>query len=166
MFREMSCWTLFTKQFYISSVFGSWSIYKMFPSLFRILLTLPDKNIFCSLSRALFLHKGYMLLSFFIHFLFRPRQFTTLIERVPWASQSRKWVSSIFLFSLCTTDGTQEFSFEQLTFIELLYRLKPCLQLTCSLIGTDDQEHNQICSRIYEVPPGVIRVITIDLGVW
>lgn len=104
MFREMSCWTLFTKQFYISSVFGSWFIYKMFPSLFRTLLTLPDKNIFCSQSRALFLHKGYMLLSFFIHFLFRPRQFTTLIERVPWASQSRKWVSSIFLF-FCLHNG-------------------------------------------------------------
>lgn len=143
MFREMLCWPLFMKQFYISRVFGSWSIYKMFLSLFLIVLTLPDKNIFCSQSRALFLHKGYMLLFFFIHFLFRPRQFTTLVEHVPRASQSRKWASSIFLFSLCATAGTQEFNFEQLTFTELLHRLKSCLQLTCSLIGTDDQEHNK-----------------------
>lgn len=142
MSREMLCWPLFMNSF----IFPGYLVPDLFIKCFRACSAFFWHfliKIFCSQSRALFLHKGYMLLSFFIHFLFRPRQFTALIEHVPWASQSRKWALSIFLFSLCTTAGTQEFNFEQLTFTELLHRLKSCLQLTCSLIGTNDQEHNK-----------------------
>lgn len=76
---------------------GSRSIYKMFLSLFRILLKLPDKNISCS---QLFLQRGYGILSFScIHFLFRPRQSTGAAN----ASRSN---SASPTFFLCTTTGT------------------------------------------------------------
>lgn len=129
--------------FSISSIFGSWSTYKMFLSLFCILLTLSDKNIFCSQSRALFLHKDmcYFLSSLLIFYSGQGNSHYLL--NVCCECLRAETESHCPPFSLCAA-GTWECNEEEVTFIEhLLLRLKPCIQCTYYLVGRDGQEHRQ-----------------------